>query len=163
MFINLAHIEVFADPFCSFKLETIDWLTPIIDEGQSNYTGTGIKLAQRVGWDLVAPSSFYDKSLWFGPLVDEYNSLAVNCSWDEPWDLGHPHSVKRKTCSVEKACVLHDMLFIRKVGDVKQMTVSNRDPPCNPSQRSELPASWWLTKTDDFTICGHHPDQYPSF
>src|SRR5438105_14379419 len=51
MFINLAHIEVFADPFCSFKLETIDWLTPIIDEGQSNYTGTDIKLAQRVGWD----------------------------------------------------------------------------------------------------------------
>lgn len=42
-------------------------------------------------------------------------------------------------------CILHDLVAMRHFhGHRAQITVSNIPPPCDPSQRSTTPATWWL-------------------
>lgn len=160
-----ANIDIFADPGCAVPLESITWRgVPVIYEGEvANSTFLDSLTMARVGWGLnIAGES--NLTLRQPTLVTQLNSIPC---WSGSWVLNQPKTIGGVGCPGGDSCIEHDLLAVHSLILIHPFhslqlqlklnrtgifsTVSNRDPPCDPTQRSDVPAGFWLRKIPEWS------------
>jgi hypothetical protein len=145
------------DGNCAFPLFTINWHTPVLDQGPANFSSPPALRVQKVGWEVTGHRAKVFHTLHQQFLVDEYNGWMADgsCTFEHDWHLNEKQSVSNtgEDCPVEPDGTQFDLLAVEKVGNTHKLTVGNIGPPTDEAGRTNTLASWSLDKCASLHHC----------
>lgn len=122
-----ANFQINFDPACTILLETLTWRNVTVhDEGPIPVPPPGSSVSRRIGWglgDVGAVTTCNGGPC--GPQCTSHDLLAVSLILSNPFFLTYYHSQK----------------YVTRTNGI-YINPSNKSPPCDENQRSDVPTTW---------------------